>query len=998
MKRIYSVLVILGLFNILILKAFAGGPQDVLHELKGDKSLSLNGEWKFKYLQTSKIATDSSFFQTAFDVKSWKTIPVPSHWELKGFAKPNYGKVDEGTGLYKRTFLTSATWKGDRVFLRFEGVLYGFTVWVNGKEVGQWASSYNRSSFDVTDALLPAGKVNTIAVRVTTRNKGWDFDTNDCWALSGIYREVTLFAVPVNHFTDYTSQTILNPDGTAQLNLEVKATTTATVAGRLLSPGGLVVQSFLIPLDKDAHGVKNLLVKNPELWTAETPSLYRLELSLMEGGKPIQHFTSKIGLRQITIADGILQLNGIPIKLHGTDHHDIWPLEGRVATEELMRRDLILMKEANINFIRTSHYPPHPRLIELCDEMGIYVMCEVPFGYGDKNLSDPSYQEILYTRARATVMRDKNHPSVIIWSVGNENPTLLDLVLNTGKRVKELDPSRPICFPTMGSYFEKNLQAFQELPAWVEVFASHYPVAKTVRKYAEVLKRPIIFTEYAHALGLATDRIQDLWTIMQASPRIAGGAVWMFQDQGILLKSDKPVDPNAPAQCVWTDPLHYYDTNGNAGCDGIVYSDRTPQVDYWQVRKVYSSVQIAERSAMVHSGKQDVLLHVENRYDFQSLAGFNLQWTLNANDKPIQTGVVKLSAKPRQTEQLTLNVNLPTDLQNTIYSIKTRCISKEGRTIYERVIQLDPEKGASRTTTLLSSLPASGEVKISEKGKITHVINDRFDVSLNKGTGDIQILTKEGQIITSGIFPHVGRKFTLAEEVRAAKSSIWRGSFLRNPVVEVADVSKTAEGVIVKLKGKYPSNNYPDQFLTGELSLLIKSQGEIEVSYDYNTVNGKGFFLEAGLSLLAPVKQSEFRWIGQGSYAGYPGKDELNEFGLYHLNSGDLYFQGNRRKVEIALLTGATGNGIALAGAPMEVAVENTTEGIVMSHNALLSGLGNKGSDPETQVRIDDSQHITGKFTLLPLNATWPSMLTKWFGPSTVVSKPFHPFYHSYDQ
>ncbi len=564
MKRIQLTALTLCVLGFLAVHTFAAGPQDVLPVKIGNDAQSLQGDWKFKYLPTSEIGGDDSFFQPTFDVVAWKTIPVPSHWELHGFAEPKYKKVDEGTGLYRRTFRVSAAWRGQRVFLRFEGVLYGMTVWVNGKPIGEWASSYNPVTFDVTDALLPGDADNVIAVRVTTRSKGWEFDTNDCWALSGIYREVTLFAVPATHFTDYTARTTLNADGTAELRLEVAASNAASVSGRLLAPDGQLVHEFLFPLGSDALGITNLSVTKPQLWTAETPSLYRLEFTLQSRGQTVQRFTEKIGLRQVAIADGILKLNGVPIKLRGVDHHDIWPGEGRVATEALMRRDLELMRDANINFIRTSHYPPHPRFIELCDEMGIYVMCEVPFGFGDSHLTDPSYMDTLLTRARATVMRDKNRPSVIVWSVGNENQ-LTELGLKTARRVKDLDPTRPVCFPTVGTYFEKNYQQFVELPAFIDVYSPHYPVVSRLRDYAGKLQRPVIFTEYAHALGLAADRIQDEWEIMQASPRVAGGAIWMFQDQGLFRATNTPVNSSAPTKYAWKDPQHYYDTAGTDG-------------------------------------------------------------------------------------------------------------------------------------------------------------------------------------------------------------------------------------------------------------------------------------------------------------------------------------------------------------------------------------------------------------------------------------------------
>lgn len=990
-------------------QGWSASPVDVLPANDVSLRQQLAGEWRFKYLASTNIGADESFFDPSFKVGAWKTIPVPSHWELHGFAEPKYKKVDEGTGLYRHSFRVPKNWNDQRVMLRFDGVLYGLTVWVNGKEIGLWASSYNPVTFDITDALLPGDAENVIAVRVTTRSKGWEFDTNDCWALSGIYREVTLFAVPATHLKDFTARTVLKPDGSAELQLEVVASAAAQVAGKLLSPDGKVAKEFQLALPVDGRAATNLVVSQPQLWTAETPLLYRLELQLQSGGKTIQQLADKIGLREVTIDKGVLTLNGTPIKLRGVCQHDIWPDEGRVVTEELMRRDLELMRDANINFVRTSHYPPHPRLIELCDEMGFYVMDEVPFGFGDKNLTDPTFEEVLYTRARATVMRDKNRTSVIAWSIGNENP-LTELGVKTAEYTKKLDPTRPVCFPTVGSYFRTNIEKFLALPDSIEIMARHYPGKEAVTEEAERFQRTFIFTEYSHSLGLAFDSFQNLWEMFYERPRIAGGAVWLFQDQGIRRDVRKTGLPADAAKYVWPDANHYYDTAGTDGCDGIVYSDRTPQVDYWQVRKVYSPVRIAERRMNVHPGEQPIKLTVENRHDFRTLAGMKLNWTLTTNGIAVQSGTSPLSAKARAKETVSLQLNLPSDSAANICALNLVCVNESGRAIIERSIRLDV--GGSPAQTLLTELPKGSELKVEQQDKSARVMLKDYSVNLNRKTGEIEIRSSSGSLLASGFYPHTGRRFTLAEELRVARakkeatesdlrtgnSSLWPDAFLRASQVELTEATKTADGARVVVRGQYQRSDATNQFLTGEVSLTISRSGSIAVRYDFKPVNAEGEMVEAGLSLLVPESESQFRWVGAGPLAGYPGKDALNEFGLHHLASGDLRFQGNRREVELAALTAKSGAGVLLAGTNMDIAVENTAAGIIFSHNAQVAGRGNKGGAPEIKVKASSMKELKGEFTLLPLSVAWPATLHRWFGSNDNASEVQKPFYRSYDQ
>ncbi|MES1166504.1 MAG: glycoside hydrolase family 2 TIM barrel-domain containing protein, partial [Pseudomonadota bacterium] len=546
-----------------------------------------------------------------------------------------------------------------------------------------------------------------------------------------------------------------------------------------------------------------------------------------------------------------------------------------------------------------------------------------------------------------------------VWSVGNENPNT-PLTFETGREVKRLDPTRPICYPQVGSYFGRT---YADLPDFVDIYSPHYPVASTLRDYAKKLTRPIIVTEYAHQLGLASDRVQEEWEIMQANERYAGGSVWMFQDQGILRTADVPYDRLTPTHYVWVDSRHYYDTSDMDGVDGIVYSDRTPQVDYWLVRKVYSPVQFPERSQAVHSGAQDIILHIENRFDFRTLAGINLLWALQKNGVVQQSGVKALQAAPHGQESVAITINVPENPVGDVYALATACVDETGRQFYERTIRLDQNPVGGRAAQFLASLPAA-EPKLMDSGPEIRVSNGRFEVRLNRQTGSLSLRDSRGRIMAEGLYPHVGRKFTMAEEVRARTTPIWKGSFLQNPMEPKVDVTTTTGGVQLTVRGKYPRNDLPDQFLEGEYTLLVSNRGTIEVTYNYTPTKVTGTFLEAGLSLVAPAGATEFRWIGQGPYAGYPGKDRLNEFGLHHLNREDIRFQGNRREVEVAVLSSPAGGGLVVTGETMDLAVENTADGVILSHNALLSGRGNKGSNPDAPLRADAIKQITGKFTL----------------------------------
>lgn len=1029
---------VLSLFVLSLFGHAAAAAVDIVPAKDPAWSQSLNGNWSFKYLPSLDAGADAQFTAPGFDVSRWQTIAVPANWELHGHAEPSYGDdLKDGLGLYRRTFTVPKSWAGRRTFVRFDGVAFGYQVWVNGKLAGtSSASAFNRHTFEITDLLQAQ---NTVTVRVTTKPLGYEFDLNDDWSLSGIYRDVTLLSLPALHVQDLTTSTVLQgKDALLAVKVQLSAPGAAVHAELFDTQGKRVARQVFTKLGA------TLRVKQAQLWSAETPTLYRLVLTVTQHGKALQTVEQRVGLREVQVAGKLLLVNGKPVKLRGVNHHDLDPVTGRAVTEAQMRQDLALMKQGNVNYVRTSHYPPHPRLLELCDELGFYVMDEVAIGHGEQHLDNRAYRANILARARATVMRDKNHASVLIWSIGNENP-INDFEMDAGRLVKQLDPTRPITLPKIGSYFAKN---YERIPPFVDLYSPHYPSNATLAGYADKLTRPTIVTEYAHGLGLASDRIQDQWAILQANPVFAGGSLWHFHDQGLLRRSGTPVDPGVPTRYAWRDAHQYYDTHGLDGADGLVYADRTPQVDFWQMRKVYAPVRFVECAARVAPGRQRIAVTLENRHDFRSLRGMTLHWALQQNGVTRQRGKQPLATPARSTDTATIAVDIPALATSVtdVLVLQLRAVDEHGLQINERSLRLlraEPAQfdwtaasaaavpGAGAGAGALADAGAGAGVHarapvLADDASAASVTTAQWVLTVQRATGALAIRDRAGRVLVDGIDPHGGRRFTMAEALGAKRSGAWPVSVLEQADQPVIKAEQLGDRVRLSVQATYrlpkievtdtapnkaaalPDDLLPgggayataskEQGLSGGYTLEIDGNGAITVSYAYRPLAPGAIVSEAGLSLVAPAGMGELRWIGQGPYAGYPGKDQLNEFGIYHLNRDDIRFQGNRRQTELAVLSDAGGAGFALALPAADVAVERHGARTLLSHNALIGGLGNKGTAPETVVALDQVGAISGRFVLLPLAGAWPQALQGWIGAPGAAGEVLKPFLHSYDQ
>ena len=616
-------------------------------EKAGDRMLSLNGEWQFRWTKTPQWRI-KDFYRTDFDDSSWIKFPVPANWEVNDgnhtYGTPIYisagypFKIDppyvmsepkrewttyeerNPTGQYRRTFTLPAGWQDGQTFLRFEGVMSAFYVWINGQKVGYSQGSMEPSEFNITNYLLQGE--NQIAVEVYKYSDGSYLEDQDFWRFGGIHRDVLLYHTPDVRLRDVAIRASM--DGVLQINPQFsvyrnetgddyRLVATLFDGSRPVSCDTIAAQEVL-DLDHKAKRMNEwfpqrgyrkfnrmeMKVANPRLWSVDHPNLYTLRLQLQKAdGTIVEQTTQQVGFRTIEIADGQLLINGRAIKIRGVNRHEHDPYRARVMTEELMKQDLQLMKQANINAVRLAHYPNCPRWYELCDSMGMYVMdeadCET-HGLRGTLASTPDWADAFLDRAIRMAERDKNHPSIIFWSLGNEsgygpNHAAMSAWLH------EFDPTRPVHYE--GAQGDPD-------PKTVDVISRFYP--RVMQEYlnpgipegsdkerAENARwerlleianrtndnRPVLTSEYAHCMGNALGNFKEYWDEICSHKRMLGGFIWDWVDQGIIepqgivhYGGDFGDKPNLHAFCM----------------NGIVMSDRTLTPKYYEVQQVYGEV------------------------------------------------------------------------------------------------------------------------------------------------------------------------------------------------------------------------------------------------------------------------------------------------------------------------------------------------------------------------------------------------------------------------
>ncbi len=628
--------------------------------------LNLNGAWKFHWVKHPDLRP-VSFFQEDYNDTWWDDIEVPSSWQLKGYGIPIYSNVryphganppfildnkvpetytkfeyPNPVGSYRRHFELPADWDGRRIFLHFSAVESAMYLWVNGMQVGYSEDSRLPAEFDISAYVKPGR--NTIAVEVYQWSDGSYLEDQDFWRMSGINGNVFLYATPLLHLRDYWLKTELSADfSRADLILE-------STFSNYGAAGAHTLELYLLGYGQAFAGAQPLMVRTlrpgametelrmewratvakPRLWSAEQPNLYTaLLITKDSSGQTLMVQRTDIGFRKIEIRDQQLWVNGKSIKIKGVNRHDIDPWDGRTVSRASMQRDVELFKQFNINTVRTSHYPNDPYFYSLCDRYGIYMIGEANveshgMGYGEKSLGHiKSWQQAHVDRVMNMVERDKNHPSVIIWSLGNEAGPGINFEA-AAAALKKRDPERPIHYERYNEVADIESVMYPEVE-WLE------------EQGRKTDPKPFLMCEYAHAMGNAVGNLQEYWDVIYASKRLIGGCIWDWVDQGLY--KEIPGQPGAYFLAYGGD-FGDRPTDWNFCANGLTTADRkiTPKME--EVKKVYQNVRI--EAADLRAGK----VRIHNLYQFTNLKQFAGEWLLSEDGEVLQSGQFRADVPP----------------------------------------------------------------------------------------------------------------------------------------------------------------------------------------------------------------------------------------------------------------------------------------------------------------------------------------------------------------
>jgi beta-galactosidase len=914
-------------------------------------SLSLNGNWKFQFANGERETSAlEGFSQPAFDAQKFRPLPVPSNWALHGYEEPIYGQFAKaGEGFYRHEFSVPEAFAGKRVLLHFGGVWSSAEVWLNGTWIGRHDSGFTSFAFDVSPHLR-AGGTNLLAVRVRQHTRDYSFDANDDWSLGGIFRDVGLEAMPATCYIERVETTTTFDAGYRDADLLARILVSErrggpvryTVRLTLTAPDGSVAGEARVEVNGHPKTGRDTLLKLhvPAAlhWTAETPHLYRVRAQLEVEGAITHEREHQVGFREVSTKGGVLRVNGQPIKLRGVCRHDEHPDVGIATRREHWLEDLRLMKQANINAIRTVHYPPNQGFIDLCDQMGFYLIEEIPLGYGGDMAEDPSYAGTVMLRAFETLVRDRNHPSVIVWSVGNENP-ITALHLAAARYVNGADPTRPTLFPWHPSpELTSQPPSFPGdwMPPEAGILAPHYPTSAEALAMTARANRPVIATEYAHAW--AENRFGDFAAIfhgLTAAPSGAGGMIWMWQDQGLHVNGRTLLLP--------------------AGQDGIVRSDRTPQRDYWETKAVYAPVSVPIEKIEWQPGMESLRIPVTNDFDFSDLSAVRIRWRLMAGDGELAAGDGQLAALPHTTGWLNIPAAkipaAPAAAACYVQLTFQRADSSEMTTRSVEILRPPAPPAPHRGVRL--SVHKARTVTVSA-GAATY----EFDPQSARLTGIAANGKRVARELRLTLWRPLDRFELMGFKRYGTDATAFPDLDRYTTTVEKWNVETTPQGVVITARAQHRVGDR-DRFAAEYRYTVSAVDGSLGVEYTVVPTVQAPWLPEAGMELQLEAPVQTLRWLGLGPLESVSNLKAATTFGQWTLPAGDERAQGFRSGVRWAAFDGGLrveDCGYFRLGAPGRVRILSAVDGRGTKFR--------RAEKPEDRLDLTAGKALAGSFRL----------------------------------
>ena len=877
--------------------------------------MSLNGKWKFHWVKNPDTRP-KDFYKPSFYTGGWADINVPGNWERQGYGTAIYvnetyefddkmfnfkknpplvPSEENEVGSYRRTFTIPAGWEGRRVILCCEGVISFYYAWVNGEFLGYNQDSKTPAEWDITDKLKKGE--NTIALEVYRWSAGAYLECQDMWRLSGIERDVYLYSTPKQYIADYKVTSILEKntykDGVFELDVTVEgaAAGIATIAYELQNAAGKTVLNGSQPVK--SRGLSNLItfdekrIPDVEKWSAEHPNLYILILELKDANGKVTEVTgTKVGFRTSEIKDGRFCINGVPVLVKGVNRHEHSQL-GRTVSKELMEKDIKLMKQHNINTVRNSHYPAHPYWYQLCDRYGLYMIDEANIeshgmGYGPASLAkDSTWLTAHMDRTHRMYERSKNHPAIVIWSLGNESGNGINFE-RTYDWLKSVEKNRPVQYERA----EENYNT--------DIYCRMYRSVDVIKEYVarKDIYRPFILCEYLHAMGNSCGGMKEYWDVFENEPMAQGGCIWDWVDQ-----SFREVDKDG--NWYWTYGGDYGPKDvpsfGNFCCNGLVNAVREPHPHLLEVKKIYQNI----KSTLVD--KKNLTIRVKNWFDFSDLNEYLLHWSVTGDDGTIVAeGSKEVGCAPHAVVDITLGaVKLPKTLREAYLNLSwtrvkaTPLVTSDWEVAYDQFV-----------------LPVS---KNSWSGKPGKAGNTTFVV--DKSTGALKSLCLDGEeLLASPITLSLFRPATDNDNRDQNGAKLWKQAGLGHLTQKVVSLKEgknktTVKADILNAEGKKIGNAEFIYALNRDGSMKVQTTFEPDTSLVKSMAR-------LGVTFEMKDTYENVTYLGRGEHETYIDRNQSGKIGVYKTTPERMFHYyvvpqstGNRTDVRWMQLTDEHGKG-----------------------------------------------------------------------------------------